>query len=307
MHVKKLFFQSIGYSFADTQKKVTTTPLLEYLKQRKQEKQRLKDEKREERRRRDLERRRAKDELTISKVINFSFSVFSILQSEISTADYFSKILSPDRPIYSMLPNSIRNFQKVISCTDLWFHQRNFRISFSHPDYRDSIDRKLIKRRWLRTLDSNIVLIPSPSIVARKSSVARIVLSRSTTLLLSNRKRSSSLSPIIRGELFKSTRPKNFNRGRSQTRARKYSTIASRLQHRSRRSRRTPLWISLASRRTLVRPEEDTIGKQRNTLSSLDRSSITATIRAEESAKSNSTGDVEMPVLTVDTNVADIG
>ncbi|XP_012262251.2 regulator of nonsense transcripts 3B [Athalia rosae] len=50
-------------------KKVTTTPLLEFLKQRKQEKQRLRDEKREERRRRDLERRRAKDELTISKVL----------------------------------------------------------------------------------------------------------------------------------------------------------------------------------------------------------------------------------------------
>ncbi|XP_043285104.1 regulator of nonsense transcripts 3A [Venturia canescens] len=53
----------------NTLKKVTTTPLLEYLKQRKQEKQRLKDEKREERRRRDLERRRAKDEPTISKVL----------------------------------------------------------------------------------------------------------------------------------------------------------------------------------------------------------------------------------------------
>ncbi|XP_046468712.1 regulator of nonsense transcripts 3A [Neodiprion pinetum] len=50
-------------------KKVTTTPLLEFLKQRKQDKQRLRDEKREERRRRDLERRRAKDELTISKVL----------------------------------------------------------------------------------------------------------------------------------------------------------------------------------------------------------------------------------------------
>lgn len=50
-------------------KKVTTTPLLEFLKQRKQEKQRMRDEKREERRRRDLERRRAKDELTISKVL----------------------------------------------------------------------------------------------------------------------------------------------------------------------------------------------------------------------------------------------
>uniref|UniRef100_A0A0C9PZX1 UPF3A protein n=1 Tax=Fopius arisanus TaxID=64838 RepID=A0A0C9PZX1_9HYME len=55
--------------FDNAQKKVTTTPLLEYLKQRKMEKQRVRDEKREERRRRDLERRRAKDEPTISKVL----------------------------------------------------------------------------------------------------------------------------------------------------------------------------------------------------------------------------------------------
>ncbi|XP_012284926.1 regulator of nonsense transcripts 3A isoform X2 [Orussus abietinus] len=53
----------------NTPKKVTSTPLLEYLKQRKQEKQRLRDEKREERRRRDMERRRAKEEPTISKVL----------------------------------------------------------------------------------------------------------------------------------------------------------------------------------------------------------------------------------------------
>lgn len=52
----------------DTPKKVTTTPLLEYVKQRKQEKQRLRDEKREERRRRDLERRRSKEDPIISKV-----------------------------------------------------------------------------------------------------------------------------------------------------------------------------------------------------------------------------------------------
>jgi len=49
-------------------KKITTTPLLEYLKLRKQEKQRLRDEKREERRRRDMERRRTKDDPVISKV-----------------------------------------------------------------------------------------------------------------------------------------------------------------------------------------------------------------------------------------------
>ncbi|XP_015114241.1 regulator of nonsense transcripts 3A [Diachasma alloeum] len=55
--------------FDNAQKRVTTTPLLEYLKQRKMEKQRVRDEKREERRRRDLERRRAKDEPTISKVL----------------------------------------------------------------------------------------------------------------------------------------------------------------------------------------------------------------------------------------------
>nr|XP_033340950.1 regulator of nonsense transcripts 3A [Megalopta genalis] len=53
----------------NTPKKITTTPLLEYVKQRKQEKQRLRDEKREERRRRDLERRRTKDDPIISKVL----------------------------------------------------------------------------------------------------------------------------------------------------------------------------------------------------------------------------------------------
>ncbi|KYQ58178.1 Regulator of nonsense transcripts 3A [Trachymyrmex zeteki] len=53
----------------NTVKKITTTPLLEYLKLRKQEKQRLRDEKREERRRRDIERRRTKDDPVISKHI----------------------------------------------------------------------------------------------------------------------------------------------------------------------------------------------------------------------------------------------
>ncbi|EGI70248.1 PREDICTED: regulator of nonsense transcripts 3A-like [Acromyrmex echinatior] len=53
----------------NTVKKITTTPLLEYLKLRKQEKQRLRDEKREERRRRDIERRRTKDDPVISKVL----------------------------------------------------------------------------------------------------------------------------------------------------------------------------------------------------------------------------------------------
>ncbi|XP_066603707.1 regulator of nonsense transcripts 3A-like isoform X2 [Prorops nasuta] len=53
----------------NTSKKITTTPLLEYVKQRRQEKQRHRDEKREERRRRDLERRRTKDDPIISKVL----------------------------------------------------------------------------------------------------------------------------------------------------------------------------------------------------------------------------------------------
>lgn len=51
-----------------------TTPLLEYLKIRKQEKQRLKDEKREERRRRDIERRRTKDDPIVSKVEQLSIN-----------------------------------------------------------------------------------------------------------------------------------------------------------------------------------------------------------------------------------------
>ncbi|XP_058801801.1 regulator of nonsense transcripts 3A isoform X2 [Phymastichus coffea] len=50
-------------------KKVTSTPLLDFLKQKKQEKQRIRDEKREEKRRRDLERKRSKDEPMISKVL----------------------------------------------------------------------------------------------------------------------------------------------------------------------------------------------------------------------------------------------
>ncbi|XP_053980893.1 regulator of nonsense transcripts 3A [Hylaeus volcanicus] len=53
----------------NTPKKVTITPLLEHVKQLKQEKQRLRDEKREERRRRDLERRRKKEDPIISKVL----------------------------------------------------------------------------------------------------------------------------------------------------------------------------------------------------------------------------------------------
>ncbi|KAL6449333.1 hypothetical protein ACFW04_000740 [Cataglyphis niger] len=53
----------------NTAKKITTTPLLEYLKVRKQEKQRLRDEKREERRRRDMEKRRTRDDPVISKVL----------------------------------------------------------------------------------------------------------------------------------------------------------------------------------------------------------------------------------------------
>lgn len=42
--------------------KITTTPLLEYIKQRRAEQQKLRDEKREERRRKELERKRIKDE-----------------------------------------------------------------------------------------------------------------------------------------------------------------------------------------------------------------------------------------------------
>lgn len=58
-----------SYQPAENTPKKVSTPLLDYLKQRKQERQRLRDEKREERRRRDLERRRAKDESTVSKVL----------------------------------------------------------------------------------------------------------------------------------------------------------------------------------------------------------------------------------------------
>ena len=65
----KYIFIFVLLYLSDTPKKVTTTPLLEYVKQRKQEKQRLRDEKREERRRRDLERRRSKEDPIISKVI----------------------------------------------------------------------------------------------------------------------------------------------------------------------------------------------------------------------------------------------
>ena len=44
-----------------TEKKITTTPLLDFVRQRKAERQRLRDERREERRRKDQERKRLKD------------------------------------------------------------------------------------------------------------------------------------------------------------------------------------------------------------------------------------------------------
>jgi hypothetical protein len=43
------------------EKKITTTPLLDFLRQRKAERQRLRDERREERRRKEQERKRLKD------------------------------------------------------------------------------------------------------------------------------------------------------------------------------------------------------------------------------------------------------
>lgn len=64
MHSQINSVLNINCSILDTQKKVTTTPLLDFLKQRKQEKQRMREEKREVRR-----RRRLKDEPTISQVI----------------------------------------------------------------------------------------------------------------------------------------------------------------------------------------------------------------------------------------------
>ena len=44
-----------------TEKKITTTPLLDFLRQRRAERQRMRDERREERRRKDQERKRLKD------------------------------------------------------------------------------------------------------------------------------------------------------------------------------------------------------------------------------------------------------
>lgn len=68
MDIEKYFKIMMIVYCIDTAKKITTTPLLEYLKVRKQEKQRLRDEKREERRRRDMEKRRTRDDPVISKV-----------------------------------------------------------------------------------------------------------------------------------------------------------------------------------------------------------------------------------------------
>jgi len=68
MDIEKCFKIIMIVHCIDTAKKITTTPLLEYLKLRKQEKQRLRDEKREERRRRDIEKRRTRDDPVISKV-----------------------------------------------------------------------------------------------------------------------------------------------------------------------------------------------------------------------------------------------
>jgi regulator of nonsense transcripts 3 len=43
------------------EKKITTTPLLDFLRQRRAEKQRIRDERREERKRKEQERKRLKD------------------------------------------------------------------------------------------------------------------------------------------------------------------------------------------------------------------------------------------------------
>ncbi|KZC05192.1 Regulator of nonsense transcripts 3A [Dufourea novaeangliae] len=99
----------------NTPKKVTTTPLLEYLKQRKQEKQRLRDEKREERRRRDLERRRTKDDPIISKSIyniednqtKYSFlSTSSTVKSEDVFLEHPIENLSIPHKCKEEVPNS---------------------------------------------------------------------------------------------------------------------------------------------------------------------------------------------------------
>ncbi|KAI4480330.1 hypothetical protein M0804_010328 [Polistes exclamans] len=97
-----------SYQPADnTLKKVTTTPLLEYLKQRKQEKQRLRDEKREERRRRELERRRIKDDPVISK------PVYNV--KDVCSKYCFIATLSCTNLDAIHFENQIKNENKVLS------------------------------------------------------------------------------------------------------------------------------------------------------------------------------------------------
>lgn len=59
--IKQHFFETSTIS--EEKKEVSSTPLLDFIRTRKAERQRIRDEKREEKRKRDLERRRAKDEM----------------------------------------------------------------------------------------------------------------------------------------------------------------------------------------------------------------------------------------------------
>ncbi|XP_034943362.1 regulator of nonsense transcripts 3A-like [Chelonus insularis] len=119
--------------FDNSLKRVTTTPLLEYLKQRKVEKQRLKDEKREERRRRDLERRRVKDEPTISKVLKNSDSEREVNRENKENKD------EKDKMSLKEIKNRKRDDQK---CRDKIVVSRDRDSKGIPKGYRDREDKK---------------------------------------------------------------------------------------------------------------------------------------------------------------------
>ncbi|XP_011138079.1 regulator of nonsense transcripts 3A isoform X2 [Harpegnathos saltator] len=121
----------------NTTKKVTTTPLLEYLKQRKQEKQRLRDEKREERRRRDLERRRTKDDPIISK---------QTYNTEVNRSSKFMVLRSAKIQLEELLlPKFVEN---VLKNPDL--DRESSKDDKENKDERDKLSPKDLKNRTKR-------------------------------------------------------------------------------------------------------------------------------------------------------------
>uniref|UniRef100_A0A1B6CBU0 UPF3 domain-containing protein n=1 Tax=Clastoptera arizonana TaxID=38151 RepID=A0A1B6CBU0_9HEMI len=130
--VKQHFFET---SNVNEEKKEVTTPLLDFVRHRRVERQRIREEKREEKRKRDLERRRAKDEQRKTRkdednpVLKLSSSNQDLNHIEKSLPKHFPirdmiKLLSTDSkmslstscPVVP-LENPIEDFQKNILLT----------------------------------------------------------------------------------------------------------------------------------------------------------------------------------------------